>query len=65
MIKHVVTATFVAIASMGAHAQGYVGAVRSLTNLGYDCPTGADCDHRGKGWKLYAGTKLSPASVLD
>ena len=48
-----------------ACAQGYAGAVRSLTRVALNCPSGESCDTRSKGMKLYAGTKLSPSNVVD
>jgi hypothetical protein len=48
-----------------ASAQGYVGAVRSLTNVGFDCAEGLTCDKSSKGWRFYGGTKLAPNNSLD
>lgn len=48
-----------------ANAQGYVGAVRSFTNIGYECPPGMNCDKSGHGWRFYGGTKLSASKQID
>lgn len=55
----------ICVASTASNAQGYVGAVRSFTNIGYDCPQGMTCDKSGHGWRFYGGTKLSASSQID
>lgn len=48
-----------------SHAQGYVGAVRSLTSVDFNCGSSSDCDKSSKGWRFYGGVKLAPANVID
>jgi len=61
---------YVAMALLGGAsslvcAQGYVGAVLALTNIGADCPAGLDCKNSSEGFRLYAGTKLPPRYAFD
>jgi hypothetical protein len=64
MKRYLVAAVLGCLASI-VSAQGYVGAVRSLTNVGYDCPAGLECDKKSQGWKFYGGTKLPSFMTLD
>lgn len=48
-----------------ASAQSYFGAVLSFTRIGFDCPSGAECDHSGRGLKVYGGAKLPDKMTLD
>jgi len=48
-----------------SHAQGYVGAVAALSSVGMDCSDTLSCDKKGHGFKMYGGTKLSPANQIN
>lgn len=47
-----------------ASAQGYVGAVVSLSNYDLDCHGFTPCDKKGKGFKVYAGSQFKEG-LLD
>lgn len=64
MKKYMIAAIFAGLTSV-TFAQGYVGAIRSLTNVGFDCPANLTCDKSSKGWKFYAGSKLPSSIALD
>jgi hypothetical protein len=60
-----VVASILCLAPFMSHAQGYVGAVAALSSIGIDCADKLSCDKRGRGIKLYGGTKLSPNNRID
>lgn len=64
-MKRIVVAAMMAGLCSAASAQGYAGAVASLSRLDFGCTNGSACDEKGMGFKLYAGTKLSPARTLN
>ena len=47
-----------ALSTGAVWAQSYVGALVALTDLGVSCSSGARCDGRGNGFRIFAGTKL-------
>lgn len=64
-MKRLITASVLSLVALSAYSQGYVGAVRSLTNVDFDCSNDTDCHKSSHGWKFYGGVKLAPASVID
>ncbi|RTL30106.1 MAG: hypothetical protein EKK47_11305 [Burkholderiales bacterium] len=64
-MKKIFFAGVVCAVSFGAHAQGYFGVIRALTNVGFTCAPGDSCESKGQAWKFYGGTKLSPARTID
>ena len=57
--------SFLCVLASNSIAQGYVGAVASLTSIGIDCADKLSCDKKGFGLRLYAGTKLAPENQYD
>ena len=64
-MKKTVIASAMTLLCGVAFAQGYVGAVVSLTSIGTDCSGVASCDKKGRGGKVYFGTKFAKANQLD
>ncbi|MBI3381252.1 MAG: hypothetical protein HY019_04515 [Aquabacterium sp.] len=65
-MKKLVLVLVAAVPGFAVHAQGYVGAVAALTSIGGGCPSGnTECDKKGFGLHLYAGSTLSKAKQID
>jgi hypothetical protein len=64
-MKRIVVAAMLAGLGSVACAQGYAGAVLSLSRLDFGCVDGNTCDEKGRGFKIYAGSKLSPGRTLN
>jgi len=54
-----------AVAAVGAQADGYVGASVGRGKLPFDCEQGTSCKQRVNVFKIYAGTRLKEARQLD
>lgn len=56
---------FLSVFAIASQAQGYVGAVASLSSIGIDCANKLTCDKKGFGARFYAGSKLSAENQID
>lgn len=65
-MKKLIIASIFVSGLTAAHAEGYAGAVASLTSIGGGCDSRlAECDKKGFGVKVYFGSKLTGARQLD
>lgn len=64
MKKSFVFGALVAL-SMGAQAEGYVGASVGRGKLPFNCADGAECKQSVNVFKLYAGTRLKESNRID
>lgn len=64
-MKRILAMVALSGAAFAASAEGYAGAVFALTKVEAGCLSGYSCDLKGRGGKLYAGSKLSAAKAVD
>jgi OOP family OmpA-OmpF porin len=64
-MKKTVLASLLAAASMGAFAQGYLGAGFGVSHLNIDCEGTTSCDTSDTGYKVYGGYKFAPMFAVE
>jgi OmpA-OmpF porin, OOP family len=64
-MKKIVLASLLAVASLGAQAQAYIGGGLGMSEVNLDCGGTTSCDKSDTGYKIYAGYKLNPMLALE
>lgn len=64
-MKRLIAVFLLTISVFPVYAQGYVGAVRSLSNIDFNCSDEINCHKKGQAWRFYGGVRLAPKSVID
>lgn len=64
-MKHLIATPMLLFFVFPAYSQGYVGAVRSLSNIDFQCSDDINCHKSAQAWRLYGGMKLESKSVVD
>ncbi len=64
-MKRFVAFSLLSVFVFSAYSQGYVGAVRSLSNIDFHCSDDVDCHKSGQAWRFYGGMRLAPGAAID
>jgi OOP family OmpA-OmpF porin len=59
-MKKIILASLLAAASLGAHAQGYLGATVGSAHISLDCPANVACKDNSTSFKVYGGAEFTP-----